>query len=58
MGKDLDDSVQFVTDRPGHDFRYSINCSKIQKELLFQCNKPYLERHIDEVIEYYKNKTR
>ena len=58
MGKDLDDSVQFVTDRPGHDFRYSINCLKIQKELLFQCNKPYLERHIDEVIEYYKNKTR
>ena len=58
MGKDLDDSVQFVTDRPGHDFRYSINCSKIQNELLFQCNKPYLERHIDEVIEYYKNKTR
>ena len=55
MGKDLDESVKFVTDRPGHDFRYSINCSKIKKDLLFQCNKPYLEKQIDEIIEYYKN---
>lgn len=23
--------IEFVKDRPGHDFRYSINCSKIQK---------------------------
>lgn len=55
MGKDLDKSVEFVADRPGHDFRYSINCSKIKKDLLFQCNKPYLEKQIDEIIEYYKN---
>lgn len=55
MGKDLDKSVEFVVDRPGHDFRYSINCSKIKKDLLFQCNKPYLEKQIDEIIEYYKN---
>ena len=25
--------IKFVNDRPGHDFRYSINSSKIQKEL-------------------------
>lgn len=55
MGKDLDESVKFVTDRPGHDFRYSINCTKIKKDLLFQCNKPYLEKQIDEIIKYYKN---
>lgn len=24
-------TVNFVKDRPGHDFRYSVNCSKIQK---------------------------
>lgn len=25
--------IQFVTDRPGHDLRYAIDCSKIQREL-------------------------
>ena len=25
--------IEFVTDRPGHDHRYAIDCSKIQKEL-------------------------
>jgi dTDP-glucose 4,6-dehydratase len=25
--------IQFVADRPGHDFRYAIDCSKIKKEL-------------------------
>lgn len=27
------DLITFVTDRPGHDFRYAIDCSKIEKEL-------------------------
>lgn len=27
------DLVKFVTDRPGHDFRYAINCSKLSSEL-------------------------
>ena len=26
-------NINFVDDRPGHDFRYSINCDKIKKEL-------------------------
>jgi dTDP-glucose 4,6-dehydratase len=25
--------IQFVPDRPGHDFRYAIDCEKIQKEI-------------------------
>ncbi|MDL2306937.1 dTDP-glucose 4,6-dehydratase [Desulfovibrio sp. OttesenSCG-928-C06] len=25
--------INFVKDRPGHDFRYAINCAKIEKEL-------------------------
>jgi dTDP-glucose 4,6-dehydratase len=25
--------ISFVTDRPGHDFRYSVDCSKIEREL-------------------------
>jgi dTDP-glucose 4,6-dehydratase len=27
------DLIQFVADRPGHDFRYALDCSKIFKEL-------------------------
>ena len=27
------DSIEFVIDRPGHDFRYSINPEFIQKEI-------------------------
>jgi dTDP-glucose 4,6-dehydratase len=27
--------ISFVTDRPGHDFRYAIDCSKIKRELGF-----------------------
>ena len=25
--------IDFVKDRPGHDFRYALNCNKIKKEL-------------------------
>lgn len=28
--------IRFVQDRPGHDFRYALNTSKIEKELLWQ----------------------
>lgn len=28
-----DDAIHFVADRPGHDFRYAINCSKLEREL-------------------------
>ena len=30
LGKDKS-MVEYVTDRPGHDFRYSLDCSKLQK---------------------------
>ena len=30
------DLIEFVTDRPGHDFRYAINASKISTELNWQ----------------------
>jgi dTDP-glucose 4,6-dehydratase len=28
--------IQFVTDRPGHDRRYAIDCGKIERELGFK----------------------
>ncbi|MGB7161198.1 MAG: dTDP-glucose 4,6-dehydratase [Tepidisphaeraceae bacterium] len=33
MGKDWDRSVKYVKDRPGHDRRYAIDATKIQREL-------------------------
>jgi dTDP-glucose 4,6-dehydratase len=33
MGKDWDTFVHYVKDRPGHDRRYSIDATKIQREL-------------------------
>jgi dTDP-glucose 4,6-dehydratase len=33
MGKDWDQSVRYVKDRPGHDRRYAIDASKLQREL-------------------------
>jgi dTDP-glucose 4,6-dehydratase len=32
-GKSYATQIEFVTDRPGHDRRYAIDCSKIQSEL-------------------------
>tara|TARA_Y100000817_G_C16771256_1_gene506211 strand:+ start:243 stop:821 length:579 start_codon:yes stop_codon:yes gene_type:complete len=31
LGLNFSDSIEFVTDRPGHDFRYSINNSKLMQ---------------------------
>ncbi len=30
------DLIHFVTDRPGHDYRYAINCEKIKTQLGWQ----------------------
>jgi dTDP-glucose 4,6-dehydratase len=32
-GTSFRSQIRFVTDRPGHDFRYAIDASKIQREL-------------------------
>lgn len=32
-GQSYDKQITYVADRPGHDRRYAINCSKLQKEL-------------------------
>ncbi|MCB1065462.1 MAG: GDP-mannose 4,6-dehydratase, partial [Verrucomicrobiae bacterium] len=31
--RDADELITYVTDRPGHDRRYAINCEKIEREL-------------------------
>jgi len=44
--------IEFVTDRPGHDFRYAIDNSKIQKELKWQPAYGFHEA-INKTIDYY-----
>lgn len=56
MGKDLDKSAVFVEDRLGHDFRYSINSDKIQKELLFEPIYNNFDNELKEIVKIYAEK--
>ncbi|WP_288955291.1 dTDP-glucose 4,6-dehydratase [uncultured Polaribacter sp.] len=47
--------ISFVKDRPGHDFRYAINASKIQKELSWRADENF-ETGILKTIQWYLNK--
>jgi len=53
MGKDLDKSVRFVEDRLGHDFRYSIDFSKIQNELFYEPLYNDFDYQLKKLIELY-----
>jgi len=44
--------ITYVTDRAGHDMRYAIDCSKIQKELGWN-PKHNFEAGIEKTIEWY-----
>lgn len=52
MGKS-EDLISFVEDRPGHDFRYSLNSSKIRKDLKW-IPKINFEEGLEKTIEWYK----
>ncbi|MDD3488175.1 MAG: dTDP-glucose 4,6-dehydratase [Candidatus Pacebacteria bacterium] len=45
--------IEYVSDRPGHDFRYALDTSKIYKELGWK-PKYIFERGIKKTIEFYK----
>jgi dTDP-glucose 4,6-dehydratase len=47
--------ITHVTDRPGHDFRYSINCAKIEKELGWQPKHSFNEGLAETVRWYLDN---
>ena len=51
MGEEM---IEPVADRPGHDRRYSIDCSKLQKELGWQAEKDFAQG-LRETIAWYKN---
>ena len=53
MNKDLDKSAVFVEDRLGHDFRYSIDSSKIQEELFFEPLYTDFDSQLEELVKIY-----
>jgi len=46
--------ITYVTDRPGHDFRYAMNSDKIKKHLNWKSETPFKEA-LDKTINYYLN---
>ena len=50
ISEKLNSPIVYVKDRQGHDFRYSIDCSKIQRELGWKPITPF-EKGIDETIQ-------
>ena len=45
--------ITYVKDRPGHDFRYAIDASKIKKDLGWKPEYSF-EEAIMKTIDYYK----
>ncbi len=48
--------ISFVTDRPGHDLRYAIDSTKVEKELGWKRTYTF-EEGIKETIDWYVNNT-
>ncbi|MCS6850195.1 MAG: dTDP-glucose 4,6-dehydratase [Gemmataceae bacterium] len=44
--------IRFVKDRPGHDRRYAIDCSKIERELGWRPRIPFIEG-LRETVQWY-----
>lgn len=53
--KPYKEQITFVKDRPGHDFRYAIDASKIENELGWKAEENF-ETGIKKTIEWYLNK--
>jgi dTDP-glucose 4,6-dehydratase len=49
-----EDNIERVSDRLGHDFRYSLNAEKIQRELGYRAEINF-DLGISQTIEWYKN---
>ncbi|MDG5491092.1 dTDP-glucose 4,6-dehydratase [Psychroserpens sp. SPM9] len=56
--KPYSEQITFVKDRPGHDFRYAIDASKIENELGWKANESFetgIEKTINWYLDKYKN---
>ncbi len=47
-----DSLIEFVKDRPGHDFRYALNCEKIKNKLGWQA-KTRFEDGLEQTVNWY-----
>jgi dTDP-glucose 4,6-dehydratase len=47
-------NIEYVTDRPGHDFRYSVNDNRIRSELNWNPSI-FFEDGISETVNWYRN---
>ncbi|MER6072939.1 dTDP-glucose 4,6-dehydratase [Streptomyces sp. NPDC001817] len=56
-GADWDTSVEYVTDRKGHDRRYSVDCTKIRDELGYAPRKDFATGLAETVTWYRENRT-
>ena len=50
-----ENQITFVKDRPGHDFRYAIDSSKVEDELGFKAAKSF-EEGLETTLRWYINK--
>ena len=48
------DLVNFVEDRPGHDFRYAVDYSKIKNELSWEPKETFISG-INKTVSWYLN---
>ncbi len=55
QGGSYAEQIHFVTDRPGHDFRYAIDASKIQQELGWQPKETF-ESGLRKTVHWYLNR--
>ena len=46
--------IKFVKDRPGHDFRYALDCRKIKKEINWKPKKNF-KKGLEETFDWYLN---
>lgn len=53
INPNFEDQITFVKDRAGHDFRYAINSSKLQKELGWAPDPKNFDKYLLETIDYY-----
>lgn len=49
---ELEKLITFVKDRPGHDFRYAIDCSKVKREIGWSPS-PSLDEKLRETIKWF-----
>ncbi len=46
------DLIAFVTDRPGHDFRYAIDCGRVERELGWKPRRSF-DQGLEDTVRWY-----